>query len=149
MLASGPERTVGSKSTFGGRAVETMQRTPRSDSGPVDETTSKVGLKRWGWRAFVAATAVTALIGLFFAASMNPTSGPYAVDERYPFGSALRTWQVTVGFDWIAYAILFGAVGSVARRAGSRPLWIATGVSFVILWFPHVAIGIAFLMSGS
>jgi len=149
MLVSGLLRTVGSKSTFGGRAVETMQRNPGSASGPVAETTSTAGLKRWGWGAFVVATVVTAVIGLFFAASMNPTSGPYAVDERYPFGSALRTWQVTVGFDWVAYAIVFGAAGSVAHRAGSRPLWIATGVSLVILWFPHVAIGIAFLMSGS
>ncbi len=129
--------------------MQTIRRDPAPASEPVDETTPRARLKRWGWRTFVAATAVTAVIGLFFAASMDPTGGPYAVDERYPFGSAVRTWQVTVGFDWIAYAILFGAVGFVARRAGSRPLWIATGVSFVILWFPHVAIGIAFLMSGS
>lgn len=71
------------------------------------------------------------------------------MDERYPFGSALRTWQVTVGFDWVAYAILLGAVGFVARRARSRPLWAAVGVSFAILWFPHVAIGVAFLVTGS
>lgn len=128
--------------------METIARTPSPTSGRADDSASRAGLKRWGWRAFVAATAVTAVIGLFFAASMDPTSGPYAVDERYPFGSALRTWQVTVGFDWIAYAILFGAAGSVARRVRSRPLWVALGVSFAILWLPHVAIGVAFLVTG-
>lgn len=129
--------------------METITTTPPSTSAPVDESPSPVDLKRWGWRAFVAATAVTAVIGMFFAASMDPTNGPYAVDERYPFGSALQTWQVTVGFDWIAYAILFGAAGSVARRARSRPMWVALGVSFAILWLPHVAIGVAFLVTGS
>jgi len=129
--------------------METIARTPPPTSARVDESASRVGLKRWGWRAFVTVTAVAALIGLFFTASMDPTSGPYAVDERYPFGSALRTWQVTVGFDWIAYAILFGAAGSVARRVRSRPLWVALGVSFAILWVPHVAIGVAFLVTGS
>jgi len=129
--------------------METITRTPPPTSARVDEAASRVGLKRWGWRAFVAVTAVTAVIGLFFAASMDPTSGPYAVDERYPFGSALRTWQVTVGFDWIAYAILFGAAGSAVRRARSRPLWVALGVSFAILWVPHLAIGVAFLVTGS
>ncbi len=129
--------------------METMSSRPSSAVRTVDETTSRAKSKRWGWGSFVAVTAVTAVIGLFFAASMDPSSGPYAVDERYPFGRALRTWQVTVGFDWIAYAILLGAAGSVARRAGSRPLWIAMGVSFVILWFPHVAIAMAFLVTGS
>ncbi len=106
-------------------------------------------MRRWGWRCFIAATAVTGIIGLFFAASMDPTGGPYAVDQRYPFGSALRTWQVTVGFDWVAYAILFGAAGALARRTRSGSLWTALGVSFVVLWFPHVAIGMAFLLTGS
>lgn len=114
---------------------------------PVDEP-FRPGWARWGWRAFLAATAVTAIIGWFFAASMDPTSGPYVMDERYPFGSALRTWQVTVGFDWIAYAILFGAAGSLARRARDRRLWVALGVSFAILWFPHVAIGVALAVGG-
>ncbi len=129
--------------------MDIMNRTPSPAAGPLEETTPRTRLQRWGWRAFVAATVVSALIGLFFAASMDPTGGPYAVDERYPFGSALRTWQVTVGFDWIAYAILFGVAGSLARRAGSRLAWAALGVSFAILWLPHVAIGIAFAVTGS
>ncbi len=129
--------------------MQSITRTTPPASGRVDASAWGVGRKRWGWRAFLAATAVTAAIGLFFAASMDPTGGPYAVDERYPFGSALRTWQVTVGFDWIAYAILFGAAGSAVRRARSRPLWVALGVSFAILWVPHLAIGVAFLVTGS
>jgi len=62
--------------------METITRTPPPTSARVDESASRVGLKRWGWRAFVTVTAVTAVIGLFFTASMDPTSGPYSVDER-------------------------------------------------------------------
>lgn len=130
--------------------MNTLSRTPSPPAASDDGTTpARTGWQRWGWRAFVAAAAVSAVIGLFFALSMDPTGGPYAVDERYPFGSALRTWQVTVGFDWIAYAILMGVAGSVARRVRSRPLWAALGVSFALLWFPHLAIGVAFLVTGS
>ncbi len=132
-----------------GQPMDTMSKTPTPAPTPGDHPTSSTASARWGWRAFVAVAVLTALIGLFFAASMDPTGGPYTMDERYPFGSALRTWQVTVGFDWIAYAILFGAAGSVARRTSSRPLWAALAVSFVIIWFPHVAIGVAFLVTGS
>lgn len=51
---------------------------------------------------------------------MRLTGGPYTVDERYPFGDAERAYQVTVGFDWIAYAIRFAAAGVAIRRSGSR-----------------------------
>ncbi len=129
--------------------METMTRNSTTATEPASQTTTTKALHRWGWRIFIVATAVTAIIGLFFAASMNPTSGPYTVDERYPFGSALRTWQVTVGFDWIAYAILFAAAGSIAHRTKDRRLWIAIGVSFVLIWSPHVLIGIAIALAGS
>lgn len=128
-------------------ATATHGRTRGPD--PTDGQPAPSGRARWGWRAFVAATVVMAVIGWFFAASMDPTAGPYVMDERYPFGRALRTWQVTVGFDWIAYAILFGVAGSVARRIMDRRLWAAIAVSFAILWFPHVAIGVAFVLDGA
>jgi hypothetical protein len=70
-------------------------------------------------------------------------------NERYPFGDAERTWQVTVGFDWIAYAILFAVAGVAVRRVGGRRLWALMGLSFAILWFPHLAIGVAMALDGS
>jgi len=106
-------------------------------------------IKRWAGRLFGATVAVTGLIGLVFAQSMHPTSGPYTMNERYPFGDTERTWQVTVGFDWIAYAILFAVAGVAVRRVGGRKLWALMAVSFAILWFPHLAIGVAMALDGS
>ena len=105
--------------------------------------------RRWGWRLYGALTGLIALVGLVFAQSMHLTGGPYTVDERYPFGDAERAYQVTVGFDWIAYAILFAAAGVAIRRSGSRGLWALLGLSLVVLWFPHVFIGAAMVLYGS
>ena len=106
-------------------------------------------IRRWAGRLFGATVVVTGLIGLVFAQSMRPTGGPYEMNERYPFGDAERTWQVTVGFDWIAYAILFAVAGVAVRRVGGRKLWALMAVSFAILWFPHIAIGVAVALDGS
>ena len=106
-------------------------------------------VKRWAGRLFGATVVITGLIGLVFAQSMHPTSGPYTMNERYPFGDTERTWQVTVGFDWIAYAILFAVAGVAVRRVGGRKLRVLMAVSFAILWFPHLAIGVAMALDGS
>lgn len=106
-------------------------------------------IKRWAGRLFGATVVVTGLIGLVFAQSMDPTAGPYTMNERYPFGDTERTWQVTVGFDWIAYAILLAVAGVAVRRVGGRTLWALMAVSFAILWFPHLAIGVAMALDGS
>jgi hypothetical protein len=105
--------------------------------------------RRWGWRLYWANVAVTGLVGLVFAQSMRLTAGPYTVDERYPFGDAERAYQVTVGFDWIAYAILLAVAGVAIRRTGGRGLWALFALSFVVLWFPHVLIGAALVLNGS
>lgn len=78
-----------------------------------------------------------------------PTSGPYTVGERYPFGDAERTYQVTVGFDWIAYAILLAVAGVDVRRAGGRGLWALLAGSVALLWFPHVLIAAVMVLNGS
>jgi hypothetical protein len=105
--------------------------------------------EKWAWRLYGANVVVTALIGLLFAQSMDPTSGPYTVGERYPFGHAERTYQVTVGFDWIAYAILLAVAGVAVRRAGGRGLWALLAGSVALLWFPHVLIAAVMVLNGS
>ncbi len=116
---------------------------------PPEAVEPRPTIKRWAGRLFGATVVVTGLIGLVFAQSMDPTAGPYAINERYPFGDTERTWQVTVGFDWIAYAILFAVAGVAVRRVGGRKLWVLMAVSFAILWFPHLAIGVAMALNGS
>lgn len=105
--------------------------------------------RRWGWRLYGALTGLIALIGLVFAQSMHLTGGPYTVDERYPFGDAERAYQVTVGFDWIAYAILLAVAGVAVRRAGGRGLWALLAGSVALLWFPHVLIAAVMVLNGS
>ncbi len=129
--------------------MSTSSPNPALSAEPTATTGPSPGVSRWGWRAYGATVVVTALIGLVFAASMHPTAGPYKIDERYPFGDAERSYQVTVGFDWIAYAILLVVAGSAVRRVGGRTLWGLLALSLVILWFPHVLIGAAMVLHGS
>lgn len=120
----------------------------------IDPLTSSTGapsrgrLARWVWRLAVAAVVVTGAIGLFFTSAMNPSGGPYAEDRNYPFGDPIQTWQTTVGFDWIAYAILFGAALVAARRLRSRRLFAVIAFSFGLLWLPHVLIAASILANG-
>jgi hypothetical protein len=129
--------------------MPTRTVSPALATEPTATEESRPIVKRWVGRAFWAAVVVTGLIGLVFAQSMRPTGGPYEMNERYPFGDAERTWQVTVGFDWIAYAILFAVAGVAVRRVGGRKLRVFMAVSFAILWFPHLAIGVAMALDGS
>jgi hypothetical protein len=128
-------------------SISTVTHPPTAEPTGTREPSS-IG-RRWPGRLFGAAVVVTGIIGLVFAQSMHPTAGPYAMNERYPFGDAERTWQVTVGFDWIAYAILFAVAGVAVRRVGGGRLWALMGLSFAILWFPHLAIGVAMALDGS
>ena len=104
---------------------------------------------RWAWRVTTASVVVTGLIGLFFLSAMNPSGGPYAEDRHYPFGDPIQTWQTTVGFDWLAYAILLGAALVAARQLRSRRLLAVIGASFALIWLPHVFIALAILTNGA
>ena len=98
------------------------------------------------WRLLSLASLVFFLPGIAFLLSWQPTPGPYTVDQRYPFGSALQTWQVTVGFDWVAFATLFAVSAMVASQLKLRWFRIAVLVSGAIIWLPHIFIGLAFAL---
>ena len=104
------------------------------------------GLLRRGWRLLPWAAILYALVGLPFLLSGEPTAGPYREGERYPFGTELQAWQVTVGVDWLAFALLFVAAAVAARRLPSRSLRAAIIVSGALIWLPHLVIGLAFLL---
>lgn len=74
------------------------------------------------------------------------TPGPYEIGRLYPYGSELNAWQVTNGFAFLAYGLLFCAIVGGAAKFKSRLLWAAALVSFVIMWFPHAIIGISFFV---
>ena len=102
----------------------------------------------WRWRAASLASLFFLLVGFVFAATMRPTPGPYEVDAVYPFGDALRTWQVTVGFDWLAFGILFGAAALMAPRVPSRWFRVAVVASGLLILVPHAVIAAAIVLQG-
>ena len=98
---------------------------------------------RRGWQVLPVAGIFYALVGLPFLLAGEPTAGPYREGERYPFGTELQAWQVTVGVDWLAFGLLFAAAAVAARRAPNRWLRAATLVSGALIWLPHLVIGVA------
>ena len=101
---------------------------------------------RRGWRLLPFAGILYALVGLPFLLAAEPTGGPYREGERYPFGTELQAWQVTVGVDWLAFALLFAAAAVAARRLPSRWLRAAILASGALIWLPHLVIGVAFAL---
>ncbi len=101
-----------------------------------------------GWRLLPWVSILYALVGLPFLLAGEPTAGPYREGERYPFGTELQAWQVTVGVDWLAFALLFAAAAMVARTVPSRSLRAALIVSGALIWLPHLVIGLAFAFNG-
>lgn len=76
----------------------------------------------------------------------KPTSGPYVIGERYPYGGYLEAWQVSVGFAFLAFGLLFAVTSLVGSRTRSKWLWFALLTSFVLMWFPHLWMGILFII---
>ena len=101
---------------------------------------------RRGWQILPFASILYALIGLPFLFAAEPTSGPYREGERYPFGTELQAWQVTVGVDWLAFGLLFAAAAVAARQLPNRWLRAAIVMSGALIWLPHLVIGVAFAL---
>jgi len=70
------------------------------------------------------------------------TPGPYIIGERYPFGSYTSTWQVSLGFAFVAFGMLFLGAIPAARVLRSRVLLICLLGGYVLIWFPHAWIGV-------
>ncbi len=125
---------------------ETQASEGRADAGhdAGDASGRWQGVLRRGWRLLPFAGILYALVGLPFLLTGEPTGGPYREGERYPFGTELQAWQVTVGVDWLAFALLFAVAAAVARQLPSRSLRVALIVSGALIWLPHLVIGLAF-----
>ncbi len=98
------------------------------------------------WRLLSLTSLVFFLPGVAFLLSWQPTPGPYTVGQTYPFGSALQTWQVTVGFDWVAFATLFAASAMVTSQIKLRWFRVALLMRAAMIWLPHIFIGVAFML---
>ncbi|MDI7277409.1 MAG: hypothetical protein QME94_15635, partial [Anaerolineae bacterium] len=65
--------------------------------------------------------------------SWRPTPGPYRVGQRYPYGGYLEAWQVSMGFAFVAFGLLFVAGVWMLGRTGSRWLWGALLASYLLV----------------
>jgi hypothetical protein len=82
--------------------------------------------------------------GLVWIAKWRPSPPPYFVLRNYPFGDYAESWQVAMGFAFVAFGLLFAAASGVAGRTKSRSMWVAMLVSWLLLMFPHAFIGVTF-----
>jgi hypothetical protein len=53
---------------------------------------------------------------LLIVFTWKPKLGPYAIGERNPYGGYLEAWQVSPGFAFLAFGILFDITPTHARR---------------------------------
>ena len=97
----------------------------------------------WGLLAFAGFGYVPggALLVLL---TWQVTPGPYEIGQLYPYGSYLNAWQVTNGFAFAAFGLLFVTAVIAAAASKSRLLWLAALASFALMWFPHAYMGMAF-----
>jgi hypothetical protein len=118
----------------------------RPDGAQVGKTAGR--LSRWlrtGWGLLAFAGFGYVPSGVLLAIlSWKPTPGPYAVGQLYPYGGYANAWQVTAGFAFAAFGLLFVGVVIGAARLRSRTLWWLALGGFALMWFPHAFMGIAF-----
>lgn len=109
---------------------------------------------RYGWRNLPRGWQVLALSGValslggieFIFRFWEPRSGPYLVNEWYPFGAYLNAWAVSFGFMWLAFGLLFGTAAILGPRG--LALWLALLATWLIAWLPHAVIVGGFLLGG-
>jgi hypothetical protein len=102
------------------------------------------------WRVLGWSGIPIALAGFGFAARFwNPSSGPFIANRLYPFGSHLQTWAVSFGFTWVAFGLLFTGAALFVSRHRCWTWWTLLFSSWLICWWPHGIIGIAFARNGA
>lgn len=101
-----------------------------------------------GWRILAASGIPLALGGVSFVVRFwDPLPGPYLANQRYPLGPYLNAWQVSFGFMWLAFGLVFFALALLAPRTWR--LWVALFLAWFLAWLPHGIIGIGFAAAGS
>lgn len=97
-----------------------------------------------GWNLLAFSGFAYVLGGvLLVVLTWKPKPGPYAIGERYPYGGYLEAWQVSLGFAFLAFGILFGVGSLIGSKVRNKYLWLGLLASFVLMWFPHLFIGVA------
>jgi hypothetical protein len=74
--------------------------------------------------------------------SWHPTPGPYTIGERYPYGTLTEAWQISLGFSWVAFGLLFVGMALTGERLKSHWLWLSLLISTILVLFPHIWLGV-------
>ena len=72
----------------------------------------------------------------------QPTPGSYMIGEKYPYGTLMNAWQVSLAFSLIAFGILFMALALAGERFKNRRLWFCLLSSMILILFPHIELGV-------
>ncbi len=84
--------------------------------------------------------------GAIWTMKWQPSLGPYMVGEKYPFGSHVNTWEVSMGFGFVAFGVLFAEASIPASKSKNRLSWVGLLISWVLLMFPHALVGVTFVL---
>mgnify|MGYP001072359664 CR=1 FL=1 len=60
-----------------------------------------------GWKLLCLSGIMFVLGGIVWILQWKPSTGPYLVGENYPFGGYVEAWQVSMGFAFVAFGVLF------------------------------------------
>ena len=97
-----------------------------------------------GWKLLWLSGLLFVPGGLLWLTRWDPSSGPYMVGERYPFGTDLQSWEISMGFAFVAFGILFAGASILAFKSQSRWVWAALLLSWILIMLPHGVIAISF-----
>jgi hypothetical protein len=78
--------------------------------------------------------------------SWQPTPGPYIIGERYAYGTLVEAWQISLGFSWVAFGLLFVGMALTGERLKSRWLWLSLLMSTMLVMFPHIWLGVMMVL---
>lgn len=113
--------------------------------------TRHIGIKRIsslpsGWRLLWLSGVLFVPGGLVWLLKWQPTLGPYMVGQSYPFGDHVQAWEVSMGFAFVAFGVVFSAATVLAARIRER--WALHGLllGWFLLMFPHMLIGLTFFL---
>lgn len=99
-----------------------------------------------GWKLLFISGLLFVPGGIAWLIRWVPTPGPYMVGQIYPYGGHVEAWQVSMGFAFAAFGILFSGFAVSAQNNKKVWSWVLLLVSWGLLMFPHIWIGVTFMI---
>ncbi len=111
------------------------------------------GLRIRSWKAMSTGGKLLWLSGIFYIPGglvwllkWSPSQGPYGVGENYIFGSYLQAWEVSMGFAFLAFGLLFSSAVLLMEHHKTRWVWTSLLTAWLLVMFPHFLIGVTFAL---